>query len=630
MTRLGQEDFIVLNGAKYQPMNYQVIDTEALAPRISSGNLGQQDRLNERITPYLSWHRGFGLGELRDTEDEGRYNYSKGIDARFRGQLTLGPEQASTTFGSNAESKVQFIEFNGNFYAIGARYVHILSGTTWNLSKDMGATAAAVKGCAVVYGGYLVVGAGGALDYWRLSTAGVWDQPAGGIVASLFALVGNTLWRVFNSNQLASSVNFTTFTTAVSIGDSVNVATMLTDYNGNPLVGKPEGLFEYDGTKVSNRLPEMAYRLDAQNCRGGKPTRGKLYLPVGPGLWTYTADAIQTESKPTRSAEVIAPGTSSRESSTEVRGPIKDLWPDIDFLWGVFAAQSGNYYIVAYDYNPTPGQGWHQVTMTGTTAVTALGRFGVATPVMYYSEGTTIKYFLLPKQTINPYADTTYRYALSGDIYLPVEADVFDDVYKSYLSIVINCDGLSTTKYVEVSFTIDGGVDTALGRITSSGVSTMYFPSSTTGRRILLHLRIVTDDATITPRILPFSRHFQLRFERKKRWKMTIVAAKQSIPNAPDYALKQLVALEAARDTISPVAYTDPDGRIWTVFVDKLGEQDYVNTGGPPSELVKGTPIELLEWRSGGGVSLWNSDTVVYDANFVWSNGSDNYHGVWS
>ena len=55
----------------------------------------------------------------------------------------------------------------------------------------------------------------------------------------------------------------------------------------------------------------------------------------------------------TRSAEVIAPNI-TKASNSEVRGKIKDLWPDVDYTWGILAAQSGTYYIVAYDYNPTP------------------------------------------------------------------------------------------------------------------------------------------------------------------------------------------------------------------------------------------------------------------------------------
>ena len=130
-------------------------------------------------------------------------------------------------------------------------------------------------------------------------------------------------------------------------------------------------------------------------------------------------DAVQTEGKPTRSAEYLAPGI-SRESSSEVRGSIRDLWPDVDFLWSALAAKSGSYYICAYDYNPTAGQGWHQVAKTGTTAITALGRFQPASgsPRLFYSEGTAIKYFLLPQDALNPYVDTAYRYALTGDVYV--------------------------------------------------------------------------------------------------------------------------------------------------------------------------------------------------------------------
>jgi hypothetical protein len=632
MARKGTAGQITLDSKIYKAIDYMVDEVQPLANQIRTG-LSDTDRSDEYETAsrFVSWHAGFGLGEIRDSTDKGRYHYSQNIDARFRGQLILGPELASCTFAASAEAKVQFIEFNGDFYAIGTRYVHVLNASTkeWSVSKDLGATATTVKGCAAVYGDYLVVGSGSAVDYWRLATSGTWDQPASGKKADLFALVGNTLWRVFSNNQLSSSTDFTTWATAVSVGESRHAATMLSDYNGNPLIGKPEGLFEYDGTKVSNRLPELSFRLEAANCRGGKPSRGKLYLPVGPSLWAYTSDAIQTESKPTRSAEFLAPGI-TRESSTEVRGAIKDIWPDVDFMWAILAAESGSYYLCAYDYNPSPGQGWHQVCKTGTTAVTAIGRFQPSSgnPLMIYSEGTAIKYFLLPKNALNPYVDTAYRYSLNGDIYLPVEADTFDDVSKAYLSVKINADNINGTgRYIDVSYSADGASETTLGRVVSSGLSTLFFPTTVTGRRLALHLRIVTDDATLTPRILPFSRHYQLRFDRKRLWKFGIVMGRRSLPNSPKQALDQLSDVESARSAVTPTSFIGLDGRSWTVFVRKLEEARYYDDGG---EAVLAMPVELLEWRSGLGINRWNDSGTVFDDKAVWSNGADSNYAYWA
>lgn len=629
--KTGSQDHITLDSKKYRISDYGIDEVEPLAQQIMADiSAGQRSYKYETAARFDTWHLGFGLGEIRDTADKGRYHYAQNIDARFRQQLILGPQLSTSAFNGNAESKVQFIQYNTGFYAIGARYVHKFNEGTgqWDVSKDMGASSAAVKGCAAVYGDYLVVGAGASVNYWRLYTDGVWDQPGVGFKVQLFGLVGNTLWRVYSSNQLSSSTDFTTWATAVAIGDSRNVATMLSDYNGNPLVGKPEGLFEYDGTKVSNRLPELAFRINVSNCAGGKPSRGKLYLPVGPAVWQYTADAVQTEGKPTRSAEALAAGI-SRESSKEVRGPINDLWPDVDFMWAIFAAQSGNYYIVAYDYNETAGQGWHQVALTSQTSTTALGRFQPTSgnPRLFYSEGTSIKYFLLPLNALNPYVDTGYLYAMTGDIYLPVEADTFDDVSKAYLSVKINVDGVNgTTHYVDVSYSVDGGTDTSLGRVVSSGISTLFFPSTITGRRMALHLKLVGDGAT-TPRVLPFSRHYKLRFDRKKLWKFNLVLSRKALPNAPRQALDQLIALESARASYSPVAFTDISSRDWTVFVENLGEGQPYNDGG---DQVITVPVQLLEWRSGLGINRWNDASTVYDDTARWSTGSDNNAAYWS
>ena len=619
----GRTETVSLDGAQYKVIQYKVDELDALASQIRTGILSPADRANEFIASQKSWHLGYGLGEIRDASDADRYHYAKNVDARVRGQLILGPQLTTATM-TTPEAKNQFIEFNGSWFAIGARYIHIWnSGTVnWDVDKDFGATSAAVKGCATVFNNTLVVGVGNTDDYWSRTVGAVWTQPAAGIKALLMALIGNTLWRVFNANQLSSSTNGTTWVTAVAIGDSNKVATMLSDYNGNPHIGKPEGLFEYDGTTVRNRLAEIGYRLAAANCQGGKPARGKLHLPVGPAVWQYTADAVQTEGKPTRSADVVAPSI-SKGSSSEVRGKIKDLWPDVDFLYGILAAQSGQYYITAYDYNPTPGQGWHQLSNTGTTAVTALGRFqdSSGNPRIWYSEGTTIKYFVLPLDAINPYVDTNYLYALSGDIYLPVEADTFEDTPKAQLSYKFEVDNVTTARYVDLSYALDGGADTSLKRVTTTGLSSIYFPSSTQGRRIQLHLKFTSDSSAQTPRVLPFSRHYQLRFERKKEWTFLIEASRGSLPNIDKASLDQLKAIESARDSVIPVSFTDKDNRIWTVFVTKIGNQEMVLDG---DETVWGLPVKLLEWRSGQGSFRYNSATVVYDQSAKWSNGTDN------
>ena len=49
-------------------------------------------------------HLGFGLGEIRDPSEKGRYHYAQNVDPRFRSQLILGPELASSAFAANAEA----------------------------------------------------------------------------------------------------------------------------------------------------------------------------------------------------------------------------------------------------------------------------------------------------------------------------------------------------------------------------------------------------------------------------------------------------------------------------------------------------------------------------------------------
>lgn len=118
---------VQLDGKTYRVTGYTVDEVEILPQRIVQGTMRVGDRLDERDIMFDTWHLGYGLGEVRDDPDRARYHYSKGVDARFRGQMILGPLLSSTVFTAvgTAEAKVQFIEYNGSFYAIGARYVHV-------------------------------------------------------------------------------------------------------------------------------------------------------------------------------------------------------------------------------------------------------------------------------------------------------------------------------------------------------------------------------------------------------------------------------------------------------------------------------------------------------------------------
>src|SRR5207247_1950724 len=159
-------------------------------------------------------------------------------------------------------------------------------------------------------------------------------------------------------------------------------------------------------------------------------------------------------------------------------------------------------------------------------------------PRMWYSQGTNApSYVVLPMDTVNPYTDSNYKYTASGDIYLPIEADVFDDVNKSYLAYKFEVDNVTTGRYVDLAVSINEAAEVAIKRVNTSGLNTVFFSSSAQGRRISLHLKLTTDDSEQTPRVLPFSRHFQLRFDRKKRWTFNVLASRSALPNTPKTAL---------------------------------------------------------------------------------------------
>src|SRR5579859_1860452 len=101
-TQKGGAAQIQLDGKRYRAINYKVGELEALANQIRSGVLSPSDRANEFIATAGTWHLGYGIGEIRDASDKGRYHYCKNVDARIRGQLILGPQLSTTSWTDGA------------------------------------------------------------------------------------------------------------------------------------------------------------------------------------------------------------------------------------------------------------------------------------------------------------------------------------------------------------------------------------------------------------------------------------------------------------------------------------------------------------------------------------------------
>lgn len=611
--KAGSLDFVQINGKPYRVKAYSARSVDMLSAATRSGPVTYADRKGEDTTSQATWHKGFGRGEIRaaqtftrsaDLADIGRYHYSQNVDARFRGQLILGPKQTTDTITTNAEAKVQFIEFNGVLIAIGTRYVHTLSGTTWTSSKDMGASAAAVKGCATIFGGKLYVADGNTI---LLSYDGTtWANAITGLTKPVLATtVGTTLWVMSNFNQLQSTTDGVTLATAISVGSGKDIATALVDYNGFPHIAKPEGLFFYDGQNLWNVYPELDRRKNVTNGRGAAVARGMIYLPFGPHVAAYSADLIVPD------AVHLLP---DRAQGVEARGAFLDFWPDADYLWGLFKSQGGSYYIISYDFNPLPGHGWNQVISLGTSATTAIGiQASIAAPIIVMSVGTTIVRCLLAQNSVNPYVDTTYRYTGSGDIYLSQEADDFDDVQESYISVLTDTTGCAAGITATIKYTVDSGSELTLSTLTTNGAQELFFPSGTTGNRLSLHIVLATNDATLTPRLGPIARRYKRRFARVAEWTLDLELSRGN-QNITVDALSSYTNLISAANTVDGVTFVDIDGQNYTAYVEKV--DDLTDPDKQEDRTNKVARVTLIQKRT--SASATQSSTSTYSQSAVY------------
>ena len=90
---------LLIKGEDGAPL-FRITDISGFSPKTSEGEAKYTDEPPEQQIPMVqtSWHAGFGAYEF-ESQDPMRYAYAEGIDARFKGQMILGPKMNFYGFG---------------------------------------------------------------------------------------------------------------------------------------------------------------------------------------------------------------------------------------------------------------------------------------------------------------------------------------------------------------------------------------------------------------------------------------------------------------------------------------------------------------------------------------------------
>lgn len=211
----------------------------------------------------------------------------------------------------------------------------------------------------------------------------------------------------------------------------------------------------------------------------------------------------------------------------------------------------------------------------------------------------------LPRGHTSPTEDSDYEFATTGYVYTGWYDADFVDIDKAFRYLTIDCDNVTSARYVTVSYEVDdGGTWYELGTATIEGKTTMKWDKLSEalpkqGRKIRFKIAPTTDDEDETPVFKSFALHSVLRPEPRKRYQVGVKCA-DNLPmlnGTPDSQKAKTIAdnLNKYRKEVEPLTLTDVDGNEHKVqMVEPLTETYIAKETGRSRERVFSFSLEEL------------------------------------
>lgn len=541
----------------------------------------------EAIVAQDEWHAGFG--EM-DYKADKRYAAAAGVDARYKGQLVLGPEV--TKVGSAfpytfpfvfafAGTGVKAAKLGTDIYLAASQYLYKLVSGAWELVQTFAVSITDLH----VFGdssgnSYLFIALGGSVKYYWTADGATFTQatPAES-VADYFGTELSALWKAKKPNELKSTKDPTNtvnpWSTATYVGDSYFNVTDLEQYNERLQVGKEDGLYNLDSAgNIYNILPIPAYP-NSNNFSGMKvfPGDGLLYMPMGEnGLEVYDG--------PNSMFIAISPSIYGARLS-DYLGQITALEGDQD--WFYVVTSGANLILWAVRRETIDGATdwrWHPLA---TLTHTSVNHMVIQDEKLWMVGTDEVSYIIRPTYYIAPQDDSSYRFCASGTILTPYYNFNFADIDKACFSFTLLSSALATgAQTVKVEWQKDADTTwTELNGVGSGTFSiipsqTIYFQANTTGKKIRFRLTFATTANTATPVVLGYVGRGRLKPTKRRLFDFTIRCADKVMLKGGvqsnllgAYIDTQLHNAEAK---VWPVTFYDRRGISWSVGILDINE----------------------------------------------------------
>jgi len=308
--------------------------------------------------------------------------------------------------------------------------------------------------------------------------------------------------RMFKVDRLGELKNILTtkdpmveadYSDQIQCGDRI-APTGLVAYDRTVFVAKPEGLFGVDMDGFGVSLIKRVTR-DSSNGVGMFPYDPYVLYPHSRGLYRFIPGLVEAVGL---EKEIM--------NESPVKGPFKAFEVDGQWLFGALAVGGDTYIMVARDRRGELGLGpfildtW--LYLGGKTCEAMLLSSLNSPPRMWFGYGNDIAYIKQSTGAGAPDVDGDgYEFTLSGNRFSS-KYRFGDWESKDYPKVVLVGKNLTSTRFWELLFSVDGGafsnldVDGIGMKIDSNIRKTFFLPLTAVGRQIQFRYDYTGDVAT--------------------------------------------------------------------------------------------------------------------------------------
>jgi len=596
---------ISLNAVRYQLAGeVQTVLGSIYPPRSVVGDPGRDNNPNASVLALSSWQQGIGVYQSSEPTGIERAWWST-CQLRYKNKLILpGLAVLTAASGVTGTFTVGAIgelasEIYGAFGTSIRKYDN--AGDSWGSSLHT-LPAVATDVITLRLGGtvYLIFAHTGGYTYTSDGAAFTDDTTDTKFLASW----DNRLWGIDNTGQLWFSTAIGTETNDAQLPLPDGYVTDLfvaRDAAGDPVLyaATKEGLYAHDIDNTQFVATELALPVHPYGGNGSTVWRDSVYFPAGLGVYQYINgenSAVLTimgpdrdDGLPSDKRGTIKQLVASHNDllvvldGTTAPGTAFDTFDGSTFSSPVIEPDLGYSSILGWD-----GKGWEVKWLSGSTAkAITYARVSDSYSVyrLWWALADRIYYMRIPSDIINPNEVTDFPYASSSEHITPWYNVGQMEIDKLILRLKVDVLDADTNETVAVSYGLNLATSwTALGTISSDGVTTYEFPNSTTPvgtayRWIRFKIELAsTTTNTITPQVLNLTKEYRKKLPVKLGWQVTISIGEGYKGNTAKQ-LRAAVIAAVSSATLVEFTFRDDDGGTRNYYVDAILVDDRELTG---------------------------------------------------